>query len=117
MAYWLSDLQDGLGPKHYTMGGRTVLGDIEYFDTIAKSWAAVRRLLAPDATVVQLVAFSDPQRQLSRYLASMTAAGYKRLPEAEPERWRIVPNRKWYFRARPERGQAQEVLLVHRPAG
>lgn len=115
MAYWLSDLQDGLGPKHYTMGGRTQLGEVEYFETIERSWRAVHRLLAADATVVQVVAFAEAASQLPRYLAAMTDAGYERAPEQEPEAWRVVPNRKWYFRARPERGSAQEVLLVHRP--
>ena len=114
-AYWLSDLQDGFGPKHYTMGGRTQLGEVEYFDIITQSWTALRRLLAKDATTVQVVAFAEPERQLGQYLSAMEAAGYRRIPEEEPSSWRVVPNRKWYFRARPGRGQAQEVLLVHRP--
>ena len=114
MAYWLSDLQDGLGPKHYTMGGRSRLGEAEYFETIQRSWTALRRLLAPDATVVQVVAFADPTTQLPTYLAAMEDAGYGRLAEREPGSWRVVPNRKWYYRARPEREQAKEVLLVHR---
>jgi hypothetical protein len=32
------------------------------------------------------------------------------------ESWREVPNRRWYFRVRPERGSAREVLLTHRVA-
>jgi DNA methylase len=113
MPYWLADESDGLGPKHYTMGGRTQLGIDLYFRSMRETWRDVRRLLAPGAVVVQLIAFADPAAHLPRYLQLMEASGYIRRADWEPGVWRAVPNRKWYFRTRPERASAHEILLVH----
>jgi hypothetical protein len=113
MAYWLAGANDGLGPKHYTMGGRSSLGEGVYFDSIRETWLSVRRLLRSDALVMQLVAFSDAETQLPRYLETMIAAGYARRADLEPEGWRDVPNRRWYYRVQPGRGSARERLLVH----
>ena len=115
MAYWLAGATDGLGPKHYTMGGRSSLGEDVYFAGIRETWLSVRRLLRPDALVLQLVAFSDAESQLPRYLETMSQAGYSRHAELEPQGWRDVPNRRWYYRVRPGRGGAKERLLVHAP--
>lgn len=113
MAYWLANSDDGLGPKHYTMGGRSTVGDIRYFATIRDSWTAVRRLLKPECFVVQMIAFADEERQLPLYLDAMAEAGYRRRTEYEPADSRQVPNRRWYNRVKPERGGAKERLLVH----
>jgi DNA methylase len=114
LPYWLADSTDGLGPRHYTMGGRSVVGEDVYFRELESIWAVARRLLRPGATVVQVVAFSSPARQLDRYLAAMRGAGYDAVDEVTTQSWRDVPNRRWYFRVRPERGPAKEVLLLHR---
>lgn len=111
--YWLANLQDGLGPTHYTMGGRSRLGEDRYFDSILEAWTSIRRLLREEAIVVQVLAFSEPDRQLPRYLAMLDELGLTRRPDLEPQGWRDVPNRRWYFRVQPDRGQAREVLLVH----
>jgi DNA modification methylase len=113
MAYWLAGANDGLGPKHYTMGGRSSLGEDVYFESIRETWLSVQRLLRSDALVLQLVAFSDADTQLPRYLEAMNAAGYSRRADLEPEGWRDVPNRRWYYRVQPGRGSARERLLVH----
>lgn len=115
MAYWLADLQDGLGPKHYTMGGRrTAAGEESYFRQTTETWSALRRLLRDDAVVIQLVAFSSPDDQLPKFLASMEAAGFARATDLEPGDPRQVPNRRWYNRVEPARGWGREVLLAHR---
>lgn len=116
MPYWIADAQDGLGPKHYTMGGRSLLGVDDYFRRIEEAWSALRRLLARDAVVVQLVAFGDASVQMPRYLAAMTGAGYERAVDLEPAAWRDVPNRRWYYRVNPARETAREILLIHRIA-
>lgn len=113
MAYWLTMSNDGLGPKHYTMGGRTSPGEAFYFASIQDSWRAIRRLLRPGAFVVQLLAFADGDRQLPLYLEAMRSAGYSRRSSYEPSGWRDVPNRRWYYRVKPDRETAREVLLVH----
>jgi hypothetical protein len=114
MPYWLADLHDGLGPKHYTMGSRTAYGEDYYFRTMAETWTALRRLLCPHAVVVQLVAFTDPATQLDRYLAMMASAGYERAQELEPGESRPVPHRRWYVRLQPTRGVGREILMTHR---
>lgn len=116
LPYWIADAQDGLGPKHYTMGGRSLLGVDDYFRRIEASWSALRRLLTPDAVVVQLVAFGDASVQMPRYLQAMADAGYQRVEDLEPSAWRNVPNRRWYYRVKPERETAREILLIHRLA-
>lgn len=114
LPYWIADLQDGLGPKHYTMGGRSDLGQETYFREMRATWMELRRLLAPDAVVVQLVAFSKPALQVQRYQTMMADAGYEPVPELEPAGQRDVPNRRWYYRIEPDRFQAKESLMVHR---
>ena len=116
MAYWLADANDGLGPKHYTMGGRSAVGEDLYFAGIRSTWQSVRRLLRDDALVLQLVAFTDAETQLPRYLETMAAAGYRHRPDIEPAGWRDVPNRRWYYRVQPTRNLARERLLAHEPA-
>lgn len=116
MPYWLADSSDGLGPRHYTMGGRSKVGEEVYFAEIEATWRALRRLLRHDAVVIQVVAFASPDRQLPRYLRAMEQAGYVSAGGLTTPSWRDVPNRRWYFRVRPERGEAREVLLVHRKA-
>jgi hypothetical protein len=95
------------------MGGRSRLGLDTYFEQTLATWIGLRRLLAPSATVVQLVAFADPSTQLVRYLETMERAGYQHRPDLEPGGWRDVPSRRWYYRVDPNRGASREVLLVH----
>jgi DNA methylase len=114
MPYWIADLQDGLGPKHYTMGGRSALGQDSYFREMRSTWSAVRRLLRPDAVIIQLVAFSKPETQVERYQAMMAEAGFHSVPALEPRDSREVPNRRWYHRIEPDRIQSKEALMVHR---
>jgi DNA methylase len=114
MPYWLADAEDGLGARHYTMGGRSHAGEEFYFSDIEATWRALRRLLSSGATVIQVVAFASPDRQLPRYLAAMVRAGYEAQQGLDEPLWRSVPNRRWYYRVRPERGEVREVLLIHR---
>jgi hypothetical protein len=112
LPYWLSDLRDGVGEAYYTMGGRSEKGEATYFATITRTFSGIRRLLLPDARVVQLVSFREATRQLPLYMDAMQSAGYE-VMGADPM-LREVPNRRWYYRVAPERGGAHEYLLVHR---
>ena len=114
LPYWIADQRDGLGPKHYTMGGRSLIGVDRYFRLVEDAWTSVRRLLRPGAMVVQLVAFTDAATQMPRYLEAMDGAGFARAADLEPDAWRVVPNRRWYYRVNLQREQARETLLVHR---
>lgn len=114
LPYWLSDLNDGLGASHYTLGGRSAKGESTYFDSIARTFRALGRLLTTDARLVQLVSFHEPDGQLPRYLAAMGDAGYDTADQFAVS-LREIPNRRWYYRVNPDRGRAHEYLLIHRP--
>jgi hypothetical protein len=117
--YWLADCQDGHGTAHYTFGDRR-RKDIEtYMGHLREAFRSVAALLDQKSLVVQLVAFSKPDTQLSPYLQAMQAAGLEETDvcgfAGSFERvWRIVPNRKWYARVKGDLPKRQEVLLVHR---
>ncbi len=121
--FWLTDLKDGRGESFYRFGSRTPTGLRNYFTTLGKALSVVRQVIAPDTVVAQLIAFSDVEQQLPRYLAEMDAAGYQPLADTSlPEQealWRRVPHRRWYMRIKDPRGEqaaANEVLLLHRLA-
>jgi hypothetical protein len=117
--YWLADCQDGHGGAHYTFGDRK-RKDIEtYMGQLQKCFRSVASLLDDRSLVVQLVAFSNPDKQLAPYLEALRAAGLTETDiygfNGSLERvWRIVPNRKWYARVKGDLPARKEVLLFHR---
>jgi hypothetical protein len=113
LPFWLAGLEDGAGGSHYTMGGRSEIGIEHYFVSMADAWFAVKRLLRPGALVVQMLALPTPEAQLPRYLQMMESAGYVRREDLEPDAERTVPNRRWYNRVSPDRGQSREFVLIH----
>jgi DNA modification methylase len=118
--YWLAALNDGHPASHYTFGSRSPLGLENYFRNVEECFRSVRRVVAQNAVVVQLVAFSHTESQLPRYLAAMELAGFAECDalsiSADNRVWRSVPNRKWYCHNGREQDSAKEVVLVHRPA-
>lgn len=118
--YWIAALKDGHAASHYTFGSRSSLGLENYFHSVEKCFRSVRQVVARNAVVVQLVAFSDAELQLPRYLAAMELAGFAEFdsPAISDDRrlWRNVPNRKWYCHNGKEQDSAKEVVLFHRPA-
>lgn len=115
--YGIAGTADGHPASHYTFVHRSRPVE-EYVPKLVDAFSAVRRIVASDALVVQLVAFSDPRQQLPRFLEAMEKAGFAEDREPGARRlWREVPNRKWYNRTaeRPE-SASREVLLLHRPA-
>jgi len=117
--YWLAALKDGHAASHYTFGSRSTLGLDNYFRNVQECFGSVRKIVARNALVVQLVAFSDTESQLPRYLEAMEAAGFaETIPSGEGENriWRSVPNRKWYCNVVNKQDASREVVLFHRPA-
>ncbi len=114
--YWIAGELDGRGSSYYTMGSRTPTGLNNYFRSIESSFSQIHSLLAEDAIVVQLIAFSDFKEQLPRYLEAMEYAGYQEYGHAiESDRiWRQVPLRRWYATYKGNTSSSHEVLLVHR---
>jgi hypothetical protein len=117
--YWLAALNDGYAASHYTFGSRSTLGLENYFRSVEECFRSVRQIVAPSAAVVQLVAFSDAETQLPRYLAAMERAGFAEFDamatNGDNRVWRRVPNRKWYCHNGKEQDSAKEVVLFHRP--
>jgi hypothetical protein len=120
--FWVADCQDGQGQAHYCFGHRKQKGLTNYFDGIRSSFAGVRQVIDPQALVVQMVAFSEPEWQIPRYLASMETAGFD---EVSPESlglpvserlWRSVPGRRWFALIQGALATSKEVVLFHRPS-
>ncbi len=119
--YWVAGLNDGFPESYYTFGSRQQKGNRQYFKFLRAAYRSVRRVLLPDARILQLVAFSNPDAQLPLFLEAMEQVGYKEVGmlsgSTNSELWRYVPNRKWYTSLNDEGGAAKEVLLCHRPVG
>jgi len=116
--YWLAALKDGHAASHYTFGSRSTMGLDNYFRNVQECFGSVRKIVARNALVVQLVAFSDTESQLPRYLDAMEAAGFaETIPSGEGQNriWRSVPNRKWYCNVVNRQDASREVVLFHRP--
>lgn len=118
--FWIAGTHDGQGESYYTMGSRSRLGAINYFACIQESFSEVHKLLARDATVVQLIAFSDIKDQLPKYLSAMEQAGYCEVEidltnrKTDDRVWRQVPLRKWYATLQGNTSSSRELLLIHR---
>lgn len=119
--FWIANRLDGDGAAYYTMGARNTTQLNSYFANLRASLQSVAALCSNDTMVVQVVAFSEPEWQLPRYLSVADDVGLREcfLPHmaAQPDGrlWRTVPNRKWYADQRGETNGSQEVVLFHRP--
>jgi hypothetical protein len=118
--FWIAGTYDGQGEAYYTMGGRSDAGEKKYFKVIEQSFGEVHRLLAKDAHVVQLIAFSDVEAQLCKYLVAMERAGYREVEidmansDSNRRLWRQVPLRKWYATMKGNTSSSRELLLLHK---
>jgi DNA modification methylase len=120
--FWLANQRDGAGASYYMLGSRHEARLQTYFSRLQAVFASVRSLLADDALVFQLVAFSQPSWQLPSFLQAMEQAGFS---EASVDSradcvingriWRHVPGRRWYAIKQGKIPASKEVLLVHRP--
>ena len=116
--YWIADIRDGHSDSYYTMGGRSQQGLRNYFTHLSDAFTNLRKIVVPDATVIQLISFSDTHTQLPLYLSAMNTAGFEEanLGAIDSRQTRLVPNRKWYNQRRNWNDAGREVLLIHRPA-
>jgi hypothetical protein len=120
--FWIANRLDGDGAAYYTMGARTKELN-SYFENLKASLKSVAALCDRDTIVVQVVAFSQPEWQLPRYLAVADDVGLTEclLQDVGLTRdgrlWRTVPNRKWYADQRGPTSASEEVVLFHRKKG
>jgi hypothetical protein len=117
--YWLANLRDGHGESFYTLGGRSEKGLQNYFNRLTGTFQILRQIIDPDALVVQLVAFANPDAHLHAFLTAMMSAGYEEINpfggSISERPLRKVPNRKWYTQLAANQFASSEILLFHRP--
>ncbi len=115
--FWIAGKFDGAGSSYYTMGDRKRPGLTPYFDQLEQSFRSVAAMAGRETTIVQVVAFSDAEWQLPRYLEVMNLCGLvEDLPwdqSGDGRLWRDVPNRKWHALQRAHSPGSREVVLVH----
>lgn len=119
--FWVADCQDGQGQAHYCFGHRKQRGLTSYFNGIRMSFAGVRQVVDANALVIQMVAFSEPDWQIPKFLESMSQAGFDEvMPKdigipVEGRLWRTVPGRRWFALIQGNLATSQELVLFHRP--
>jgi hypothetical protein len=118
--FWIANKLDGSGEAYYLMNARRP-GLNRYFKGIESTFSAMNTIASSDTTVVQLVAFSDPQSQLPRYLDTMAKSGFQEyllsdhVDSHDGRLWRQVPGRKWHANSKGQLASGSEVVLIHRP--
>lgn len=120
--FWIANRLDGAGSSYYTMGDRKYPELRTYFESLEASFRSIANVCGTETTVVQMLAFSEPDWQLPRYLEVMDACGLRELrpwdldDDGDGRLWREVPNRKWHARQKESAPGSREVVLVHRKA-
>lgn len=118
--FWIANRLDGDGAAYYTMGARNTIKLNSYFANLKASLQSVAALCDRDTMIVQVVAFSEPEWQLPRYLSVADDVGMTEclLPDCtsspDGRLWRTVPNRRWYADQRGVTNGSEEVVLFHR---
>jgi hypothetical protein len=118
--FWIADKLDGSGASYYTMGDRHEHSLRMYFETLSAAFKSIARISDRHTTIIQMVAFTSPDPQLSKYLDVMNDAGFReyQLPgssdTADGRLWRSVPNRRWHADQKGGTHGSNEVVLIHR---
>ena len=111
--YWLAGCEDGCGASYYTFGDRRA-NLMNYFTKSLETLKGIRAAMRFGGIMVQLVAFSDPSRQLPLYLENMQSASFSEVALGTGGRlWRDVPSRRWYAHFKGQLPSSREVVLIH----
>lgn len=119
--FWIIGEPNGYTSSHYTFGDYRQQYQKKYFEIASDAFSSIRKIIDSSAIVVQLIGFSNPERQLTKYLNVMENAGFREVALEHnsigqiKRLWRNVPNRKWYVDA-GGKYTTKEVVLVHKPA-
>lgn len=124
--YFLAGQEDGNGLAYYTMGAKADKTQRTYFQRLECAFREIAGLCDASTRIVQVVGFNNVEKQLGRYLAAMSTAGFAEIKfdeiaTADDGRlWRAVPGRRWWARA-GDRSEvvthtSQEVVLIHKLA-
>lgn len=116
--YWLANKLDGNAESFYTFAGRKSKSD-RYLNKLKLCFNSIKKLIAPKAHVMQLVAFTDADVQLPLYLQTLREVGLEQCDILDNHQdirslHRNVPNRKWYAAVTNQTSSSKEFLLIHR---
>ncbi len=119
--YWIAGCLDGQGTSYYNFADRHVRFEDNYYEASLKTLKAIRSVMTDGAVMVQMIAFSQPQRQLSRYLENMREAGFGEIRDSFSDAgtkrfrriWRDVPSRAWHASQHGTTHSSREVVLLH----
>lgn len=120
--FWIANSLDGQGACFYTFGDRKQKTLKTYYEKLLASFSSLSKIIHDETIIVQIVAFSKPSWQLSKYLQVLEKAGfyeaYFPIVSNSPDGrlWRSIPNRKWYATKRGAIASSKEVVLFHRLA-
>jgi len=122
--YWIANKLDGDGERYYTLGSRHERELKGYYENLEKAFSSIAMLADDNTIIIQMVAFSQPDWQLPKYLEVMKKCGLRELPLGMPgdaennmdddRMWRDVPNRKWHAEMQASRAGSREVVLCHK---
>ena len=118
--FWIAGALDGYGESHYTFGGRKNDYESVYFGALRTAFRSIQSLSDEGTMFVQVVGFSDPKRQLPRYLRVLKSVGLEEVIPTQSgcsRRRRVrrtVPNRRWYTNQSLDPASGREVVLFHR---
>lgn len=113
--YWLSHTNDGHGAAFYNFSDRRGAGLSKYFEVALRTLKSINAVMKPGSLLIQMVAFSDPNNHLPRYLETLETAGFSEIARPGNGRiWRDVPSRKWHANLKGETHSSREVVLIHR---
>lgn len=118
--FWIAGTLDGAGASFYTFGDRHQKRLSKYYDQARMAFTSVAKIAMRETVIAQMVAFSEPRRQLPAYLKVMEECGLteQKVPQLanhdDGRVWRSVPNRKWYANKGGATGGSKEVVLFHR---
>ena len=114
--YWIANQLDGHCTDYYNFGNRQQENHDDYFAASLRTLKGIRSVMKDNATIVQMVAFSEPRNQLPRYLANMAEAGFKEI-RSDAQQFhrisRIVPGRSWHAQLQGRTHSAREIVLLH----
>lgn len=117
--FWIAGKTDGAGSSFYTMGDRKKPMLHSYFENLREAFTSISRIMNENTTLVQILAFSEADWQLPKYLDVMNVCGLHeqkpwQLNTKDGRLWRNVPNRKWHAHQKACSPGAREVVLVHK---
>jgi hypothetical protein len=81
--YWIANKLDGDGERYYTLGNRHEAELKTYFENLKGAFSSIAQVSGQETIVVQMVAFSEPEWQLRKYLEVMEEAGLTEVSTSE----------------------------------